>query len=231
MSTTTTAFDPTKYLKKLNGKDYLEVVHRLQWLRAEHKDATITTALLHVDFEAGWAIFHARVEIPGQGVAEGTGSETRAAFPAGWLEKAETIAIGRALAALGYGTAFCLDFDTVDDDGNGHLADSPVEPSVGAKTPRTEPAPVESGTSSHESPCEPRRGPTAATSGVGGTITGTGLATPAQLKLIYLSGTRDAHLTEEELEEQCHAQFGRLPVHLTKREASEFIDALKGAKK
>ena len=93
--TASTTFDPTRHLKKLNGKDYLEVVHRLQWLRAEHPDAAITTHLEHVDFEAGWAIFHARVEIPGAGTAEGTGSETRQAFPAGWLEKAETIAIGR----------------------------------------------------------------------------------------------------------------------------------------
>ena len=134
MNGTATTFDPTRHLKKLNGKDYLEVVHRLQWLRSEHPDAAITTRLEQVDFDAGWVIFHARVEIPGAGIAEGTGSETRQAFPAGWLEKAETIAIGRALAALGYGTAFCLDFDTLDEAGNGHLADSPVErpaPSLG----------------------------------------------------------------------------------------------------
>jgi len=53
------------------------------------------------------------------------------------------------------------------------------------------------------------------------------LATPAQLKLIYLTASRELHLAEDELEQQCQAQYGRLPIHLTKREASEFIDSLK----
>jgi hypothetical protein len=58
-----------------------------------------------------------------------------------------------------------------------------------------------------------------------------GWATPAQLKLVYLTGTRDAHLTEEELEEDCQQRYGGLPLLLTKREASEVIDSLKvGAK-
>ena len=129
--TATSTFDPRPCLKKLNGKDYLEVVYRLQWLRAEHPDATITTKLEHLDWEAGYAVFHARVEIPGQGIAEGTGSETRQAFPAGWLEKAETVAVGRALAMLGFGTAFALaDFE------EGHLADAPVEmPATTAMAP------------------------------------------------------------------------------------------------
>ena len=212
MSTITTSatFDPTRYLKKLkDGKDYLEVAHRLQWLRAEHPDASITTSLLHVDFEAGWAIFHARVEIPGQGIAEGTGSETRAAFPAGWLEKSETIAIGRALAALGYGTAFCLDFETVDDAGNGHLADAPA-----GSTPPADGAAASSGAVPRDALQVPK-------------VAGTGLATPAQLKLVYLSGTRDAHLTEEEIEERCQEQYGRVPMQLTKREASVLIDSFK----
>ena len=42
-----------------------------------------------------------------------------------------------------------------------------------------------------------------------------------------MTATRELHITEEELEERCQAQYGRLPLHLTKREASEFIDALK----
>ena len=198
---TTPTFDPTRYLRKLNGKDYLEVVHRIQWLRAEHPDASITTRLEHVDFEAGWAIFHAIVEIPGSGTAEGTGSETREAFPAGWLEKAETVALGRALAALGYGTAFALaDFE------EGHPADAPADsPAAQPPIPTSGAARLNGGSS-------------------------TSMATPAQIKLIYLSGTRDAHMAEEEIEGRCQEQYGRLPLHLTKREASEFIDSLKARK-
>lgn len=225
----TIAFDPTRYLRKLNGKDYLEVVHRLQWIRAEHLDASITTTLLHVDFPEGWAIFHARVEIPGAGIAEGTGSETRAAFPAGWLEKAETVAIGRALAALGYGTAWALDFETADA-GNGHLADAPLNTPclsgypMSVQTPRAvgtgnghlADAPIEPATTA---PSRPEPTPIRSSSA--------GLASPAQLKLLYMVGSRDAHLSEEEIDEQSQRRYGRLPMHLSKREASELIDALK----
>ena len=59
------------------------------------------------------------------------------------------------------------------------------------------------------------------------TPTPSALCTPAQLKLIYLTATRDLNITEEQLEERCQAQYGRMPLHLTKREASEFIEALK----
>ena len=90
-------------------------------------------------------------------------------------------------------------FDTLDEAGNGHTADAPVETPA---TAGTRPAP---------------------------THISSGLATPAQIKLIYLTGTRDAHLTEEETEERSQEQYGRLPLHLTKQEASEFIDALKAA--
>lgn len=189
-------FDPRPFLRDLNGKKYLEVVRRLQWIRAEYPSAIVTTQLLQLDFERGWVVFHARVEIPGQGVAEGTGSETRENFPAGWFEKAETIAVGRALAALGYGTAFCLDFETIDEAGRGHMADAPVD--------------------------HPRNGQAAPPPQSSGN-----LATPAQLKLIYLTAEKGLHITGEELEERCEAQYGRAPLHLTKREASEFIDSLK----
>lgn len=215
MNSTTVAsgagFDPRPYLKKLNGKDYLEVVHRLQWLRAEHSDAVITTRLEQLDWQQGYAVFHARAEIPGSGIAEGTGSETREAFPSGWLEKAETIAVGRALAMLGYGTAFCLDFETADEAGNGHLADAPVE----------RPA---SPTPSNGTGCG-AQGPAPRSN-----VNGSGnLASPAQLRLLYLVAARDLRISEESLEERCAERYGRHPADLTKREASELIDALKAA--
>jgi len=199
--TTTSTFDPRPCLKKLNGKDYLEVVYRLQWLRAEHPDATITTKLEHLDWEAGYAVFHARVEIPGSGIAEGTGSETRQGFPAGWLEKGETVAVGRALAMLGYGTAFALtDFE------EGHLADAPVDTPAAHQTTTATPAPA---TGQRPRPIS------------------TGLATPAQLRLIHTTASRDLRITEEELEERCQGQYGTIPVRLTVREASELIDQMK----
>ena len=197
------AFDPSRYLRKLGGKEYLEVKWRLLWLRTEHPDAAVRTELARL--EDGFALFKAHVSIPGGGEATGWGSETRQDF-FDYIEKAETKALGRALAALGFGTQFCEDFDfAAGSAGNAHVVDSPVEvPSTGGggAQPQRPPAVPQSGSS---------------------------LATPAQLKLIYLTATRDLQITEEELEERCQERYGRLPLHLTKREASEFIDELKSA--
>ncbi len=57
------------------------------------------------------AVFRAEVILPNGGRATGYGSEAQADF-ADYIEKAETKAIGRALAALGYGTQFALDFES-----------------------------------------------------------------------------------------------------------------------
>jgi hypothetical protein len=103
------AFEPGRYLMKIDGRDYLEVKWRLLWLRTEHPDAAIHTEL--VKHEDGFALFKADVFIPGgHGSATGWGSETVHDF-ADYIEAAETKALGRALAALGYGTQFCQDFD------------------------------------------------------------------------------------------------------------------------
>jgi len=92
----------------VSGKEYLEVKWRLVWLRSEHPDAIIDTEL--VAHQNNHAIFKAYVKLPGGGSATGYGSEDSQGF-GDYLEKAETKAIGRALAALGYGTQFCGDFD------------------------------------------------------------------------------------------------------------------------
>src|ERR671932_496326 len=108
-------FDPTRYVRQLRGKggaaDYLDIKWRLVWLRSEHPDAQIQTE--HVTITNELAIFRAVVSIPGGGSASGYGSGTARDF-VDFLEKAETKALGRALAALGYGTQFAQEFD-VDD--------------------------------------------------------------------------------------------------------------------
>lgn len=101
-------FDPSKFLTKVNGNDYLEVKWRLLWFRTDHPDGEIETEL--VEHRDGVAVFRARVRVPGGGSATGWGSESAEDF-ADYLEKAETKALGRALAALGYGTQFCPDFE------------------------------------------------------------------------------------------------------------------------
>ena len=115
-------FDASKYLTRVEGRDYLEVKWRLLWLRTEHPDAAIQTDL--VEHREGYALFKARVTLPSGGEATGWGSETAAGFSE-YLEAAETKALGRALAALGYGTQFCEDF-AFREEGESYVVDAPV---------------------------------------------------------------------------------------------------------
>jgi hypothetical protein len=108
MTEHTPSFEPGRYLRKVNGSDYLEVKWRLLWLRTNHPDAVIETEL--VSHEDQMALFRARVSIPGSGSSTGWGSEQSTDFR-DYIEKAETKALGRALSALGFGTQFCPDFE------------------------------------------------------------------------------------------------------------------------
>lgn len=116
-------FDPTAQLTKLKGREYLEVKWRIAWLRSEHPEASIATEIIHL--EPKLAVFKATVRIPSGGEATGYGSETPDDFR-DFIEKAETKAVGRALAALGYGTQFCGDFDFHTPERE-KVVDSPVE--------------------------------------------------------------------------------------------------------
>ena len=111
-------FNPTAHLTDIGGKDYLEVKWRIAWFRDQHTDGIIETEMTHHDDSQ--AIFHAKVSIPSGGAASGWGSETASDY-GDFIEKAETKAIGRALAALGFGTQFCEDFDE-----GGAVTDAPV---------------------------------------------------------------------------------------------------------
>ena len=115
------AFDPSRYLINLNGEQYLEVKWRLVWLRDIFPDAVVQTELVsHTD---GRAIFKATASLPSGASSTGWGSESEGSFPE-YIEAAETKALGRCLAALGFGSQFCSDFDIAEKQGN--LADSPV---------------------------------------------------------------------------------------------------------
>src|SRR3712207_1326618 len=119
-------FDASRYVVKLRGKEYLEVKWRLLWLRTQHPDAAIETELVSHDAQRQMAIFKARVSLPGGGSATGWGQEEAADF-GDYLEKAETKALGRALAALGFGTQFTEDFEFTDDSGEQRVVDTPVD--------------------------------------------------------------------------------------------------------
>jgi hypothetical protein len=112
-----------KYLLKVQGgKFYLPAAYRIVWFRDECPDWGVETILLEGGTEAGFATVQAKI-YNGEGrlIASGIKTETRQDFPAGWVEKAETGSIARALAVAGFGTQFTPELD---DDGS-RPADSP----------------------------------------------------------------------------------------------------------
>jgi hypothetical protein len=143
-------FNPREHLMQIksgqSSKEYLPVQWRLVWFRDLFPHGTIETEMLHLDLDRdteeevfvwnpekrrsekvikhakGFVIFKATVKDGLGGMATGTKSEKAASF-ADYIEKAETGSIGRALAALGYGTQF-----TGDELQEAHrIVDSPIE--------------------------------------------------------------------------------------------------------
>jgi hypothetical protein len=192
-------FEPARYLTRVNGSDYLEVKWRLVWLRDRHPDATVETELMaHGDHGA---VFRAHVTIPGGGSATGWGTESPGDFR-DYLEKAETKALGRALAALGFGTQFCPDFEF--GAAAGRVVDSPV------KVTR---APRGSANSERQD---------------GASVAAIGPDQPAtQRQLRYLQAiAREAGLDPAALDERAMQEFGVTTEALNRRDASTLIDRI-----
>lgn len=142
-------FNPNEHVMQLKSKegskDYLPVQWRLVWFREQCPQGTIDTDEIEVDLDReveeevyawnsekrrsekivkrakGYARFKAIVTDGKGGRSTGTKSENAASFP-DYIEKAETGAIGRALAGLGYGTQFAPDLNEAH-----RIVDSPVE--------------------------------------------------------------------------------------------------------
>jgi hypothetical protein len=113
-----------RYLLRMQGgKMYLPAAYRIVWFRDELGDEWgIRTNLVEGGHEAGFATMHAEILNPeGRVIASGHKTEAKSDFPAGWVEKAESGAVARALALLGFGTQFTPELD---DDGH-RPADSP----------------------------------------------------------------------------------------------------------
>ncbi len=130
-------FDPNKYMLKLpktkkvtldNGMvkwektetDYLPVAARIAWFRKDHPYWSIITKIVQLANKA--VVMKAIIkDMTGSIIATARKKETEIGFP-DYIEKAETGAIGRALAMCGYGTLQAPEFDEQD-----RLADAPVE--------------------------------------------------------------------------------------------------------
>ena len=117
-------FEPHNYLTKIKGKDYLEVKYRLHWFRLEHSIWDIRTEIVNLDLEKGIALVRADIyDEKGNHRSSGLKMEIKSSF-GDYAEKAETGAIGRALAAFGYGTL--QTFDLEEGIEKGRIVDSPV---------------------------------------------------------------------------------------------------------
>ena len=143
-------FNPNEHLMQIKNKngsaDYLPVQWRLVWFREHCPQGTIDTEELVVDLDReceaevyawnqdtrrsektlkrapGYARFRAVVTDGKGGRATATKTERGVDF-GDYVEKAETGAVGRALAMLGYGTQFVAD----ELDERERIVDAPVE--------------------------------------------------------------------------------------------------------
>ena len=222
-------FEPGRYLTKVGGADYLEVKWRLVWLREVHPDAVVETELVsHVGQDA---IFRARVTVPGGGSATGFGSEAYDDFR-DYIEKAETKALGRALAALGFGTQFCPDFEFGAREGR--VVDTPVDFSTtrGRRTQSAAPRMMTVPRATQESPADApaalhgdaeRPASSQAQGGAQGANAGT--VTPKQVKFIQAIA-RELRLSEEALSDEAERLYGSPIAELGRRDASSLIERL-----
>lgn len=111
-------------LMNIKGKDYLQVAYRLVWFNEQMPTCSITTEIIERTKDS--CLFKATIWTKeGQVLSTAHKYEDRQGF-GDFIEKAETGAIGRALALIGFGTQFCAD----ELDEGSRLSDSPVHRQV-----------------------------------------------------------------------------------------------------
>lgn len=111
-------------LTSLKGKDYLQVAWRIVWFREVYPLGRIDTECVEVSEKH--AVYKAHISIPNERgeyvkLADADKREDAGHF-GDFREKAQTGAIGRALALCGFGTQFTEDLDEGD-----RIVDSPFK--------------------------------------------------------------------------------------------------------
>jgi len=104
-------FDPAKHMIRIRIRgggqtDYLPARARILWIRHDHPTAQIVTELVFISEKT--ARVRCTITLPDGAVATAHASENADAFP-DYLEKAETSAVSRACALMGYGTEGAVD--------------------------------------------------------------------------------------------------------------------------
>lgn len=105
----------------MKGKNYLQVAQRLVWFREELPKWRIETELFKL--EEKYAIAKATIRNESGDIMATAHKREDAGHFGDFIEKAETGALGRCLAYIGYGTQFCAD----ELDEGERLADAPIE--------------------------------------------------------------------------------------------------------
>ena len=122
------SFNPKYHFLNLKGKQYLPVAPRIAWFREEHPDWTIMTYAVPELSGADYCTFAAEIhDTSGRLIAKAHKTEHEKHF-ADYREKAETGAIGRALALCGYGTLFAQELEEpVTPSGDIRIVDAPQQ--------------------------------------------------------------------------------------------------------
>jgi len=98
-------FDAARFMRKIRTRqgeqDYLPLWPRVQWLRYDHPTAQVETVEVLANDKV--ARFKCVIHLPDGAIAVGHGQCEQKDF-GDFYEKAESTALGRALAILGYGT-------------------------------------------------------------------------------------------------------------------------------
>ena len=126
-------FNPADFTRNLPNEDgtmsmYLDVKYRLLWFRLHRPEGKIDTEIIHVDDKSAVVsckLYESKTDPADQYIARSCAQRfvTQEKFGDRYLEIAETAAIGRVLAAAGYGTQFCGSTDLM----TGVVADSPID--------------------------------------------------------------------------------------------------------
>lgn len=125
-------FSPAAFARELQNDDgtrslYLDVKYRLLWFRLHNPEGKIETEIIHVDDKSAVVsckLYHDKADPADQYLAKSTAQRfaSQEKFGDRFLEVAETAAMGRVLAAAGYGTQFCGTTDMLSD----IIADAPI---------------------------------------------------------------------------------------------------------
>ena len=139
-------FNPADFTRQLPNEDgtislYLDVKYRLLWFRLHRPNGKIDSEIISVDDKSAVVcckLYEDRSDAPEQYVAKSCAQRfvSQERFGDRYLETAETAAMGRVLAAAGYGTQFCGAADML----GGDVVDSPLD--LGAAEESSAEAPV-----------------------------------------------------------------------------------------